>query len=76
MEEYRLRKFKNGIHRITFEFRGEEVTSSWRELERNGRYDIHSRNIFTMIMSRQMIRAGHMPLMWRVCCISCRKEST
>jgi hypothetical protein len=57
-EEYRLREFKKGIHRITFEFRGKEVTSSWRELERNGRYDIHSRNIFTMILSRQIRAYG------------------
>jgi hypothetical protein len=57
-EEYRLMVFEKRVHRITFEFRREEVIRSWREPDRDGLYDVHSRNIVTIMMSRRMIRQG------------------
>jgi len=64
-EEYRLGVFEKRVHSITFEFRREEVTRSWKELDRDGLYDVHSRNIVTMIISRRMIEAWHVVPMGR-----------
>lgn len=35
-EDYRLSVFEKRVHSITFEFRREEETRSWRELDRDG----------------------------------------
>jgi hypothetical protein len=51
-EEHRLRVFEKRVHRITFEFRREEIRRSWKELDRDGMYDVHSRNIVKMMISR------------------------
>ena len=55
-EEYRLRVFEKRVHRITFECRREDVTRSWRELDKDGLYDVHSQNNVTMMISRRMIQ--------------------
>jgi hypothetical protein len=68
--------FEKRVHRIKFELRREEVTRSWRELDRDGLYDVHSRNIFMMMISRRMIQTWHVVPMGRreghagFCCIS------
>lgn len=68
--------FEKRVHRITFECRREEVIRSWRELDRDGLYDVHSRNIVTMMISSRMIQAWHVVPMRRreghaeFCCIS------
>jgi len=64
-EEYGLRVFQNKVLRVTFECRREEVTRNRRELDRDGLYDVQSRNIVTMIISRRMIQAWHVVPMGR-----------
>jgi hypothetical protein len=75
-KEYSLRVFEKRVHRITFECGREEVTRSWRELDRDELYDVQSRNIVTMFILRRMIRSWHVVPMGRreghaeFCCIS------
>jgi hypothetical protein len=57
--------FENRVLKTIFVPKGEEVTVTWRKVHMDEVNDLYpSSNIFPVIKSRRMRRAGHVALMW------------
>jgi hypothetical protein len=65
-EEHRLRVFENGVLRIIFAPKSDEVTGRWRKLHSEELHILYSSpNIIRQMKSRGMRRAGHVARMER-----------